>query len=82
LPSHGRSAFRPARTKAERGQFDQVDRDDITGYGPAHDNRRGDRRERMPIASRRERRRHCCDVLDMIEGSTYLDRELLARING
>jgi hypothetical protein len=32
----------------------------------------------MPIASGREKRRHCCDVLDVIEGFTYLDRELLA----
>ena len=46
------------RAGRERGQLDGVDRDDIPGLGAAHDDQPGYRRQRMPIASRRERCRY------------------------
>jgi hypothetical protein len=36
----------------------------------------------LPVASRAEWRRHRADILDVIEGAAYLDRELLTRIDG
>src|SRR5215831_14450422 len=47
----------------ERGQLDEVDRDDIARLSATHHNRSGYRRERVSITSRRERRRHRADVL-------------------
>src|SRR5215831_17677171 len=47
----------------ERGQLDEVDRDDIARLSATHHNRSGYRREGVSITSRRERRRHRADVL-------------------
>jgi hypothetical protein len=68
--------------RTRRGQLDQVDRDDIAGFGAAHDDWPGNRRQRMPVTSRGEWCRHRADIFDVIEGATYLDRELLAGIDG
>jgi hypothetical protein len=70
-----------ALANTERGQLYQVDRDDIAGFGITHDDRPGYRRQRVPVASRREWRRYRADVLDVVEGAAYLDRELLAGID-
>ncbi len=58
-----------------------VDRDDVAELGAADGNRPGDRCEEMPVASRREWCRYRADVLDVVEGAAYLDRELRAGID-
>jgi hypothetical protein len=65
----------------ERDQLYQVNRDDVAGLGTTHDNRSGYRRQRMPVASRREWCRYCADVLAR-RRPAYLGRELLAGSDG
>jgi hypothetical protein len=67
---------------SERDQLDQVDRDDITGFGAALDDWSGNWRQGMPVTSRGEWCRHRADILDVVEGAAYLDRELLAGVDG
>jgi hypothetical protein len=70
-----------ALADTERGQLYQVDRDDIARLDAADGNRPSDRRQGMPVASRREWCRYRADILDVVEGAAYLDSELRAGID-
>jgi hypothetical protein len=67
-------AFRSSVGALDRGQT--VDRDDIAGLDAGHDDRPGDRRQGLFIASRREWCRYHTDILDIVEGAANLDPEL------
>jgi len=56
----------------ERGELDQVDRDDIARLGAAHDVRPGYRRRGVHVASRHEWCRDRADILHNVEGAAYL----------
>jgi hypothetical protein len=66
-----------ALARPERGQLDEINRDDIAGLGATYDNRPGDRRQGVSVTSRREWRRYCADILDIVESATYLNPKLL-----
>src|SRR5262249_46410610 len=65
----------------EWGQLYQIDRNDITGLGAAHDDRPGYRSQGVSVTSRGERRRYRADVLDVVKSAAHFDRKLLTRID-